>query len=88
MATIIHWMTRFKPLARLIARNGRKTRNTRRILIVDTALDAEKKVIRDTQTTRRSNKLAADRQNAPSWKTNPYTVNFRVSSIVNTEVKK
>jgi hypothetical protein len=32
-------MTRFNPFARLMARKGRKTRNTRRILMVDTALE-------------------------------------------------
>lgn len=44
--------------------------------------------INETQTTNKSSKLKADRQNAPSWKTNPYEINLRSNSIVNTEVKK
>ena len=44
--------------------------------------------ISETQTTSKSNKLKADRQNAPSCKTKPYEINLSNSSIVKTAVKK
>lgn len=43
---------------------------------------------KDTQTTSKSNRLNADLQKAPSCKTKPYAINFRISSIVKTAVKK
>lgn len=42
----------------------------------------------DTQTTNKSSRLKADRQNAPLWNTKPYDISLRSSSIVKTVVKK
>jgi len=44
--------------------------------------------MREAQTTRRSSRLKADRQNAPSWMMKPYETILRQISIVKTEVKK
>ena len=56
----------FNPLARLMARKGRRTRSTLKILTTEIAPDVKPKEMSDTQTTRRSSKLNADRQKAPS----------------------
>lgn len=42
----------------------------------------------ETQTTNKSSRLKADRQNAPLWNTKPYDISLRSSSIVKTVVKK
>jgi len=55
-----------RPFARLIARNGRSTRSTRRILTTDIARSLITIDINDTATTTRSRILNRLRQNAPS----------------------
>lgn len=44
--------------------------------------------IKETQTTKISSRLNAERQNAPLCRTKPYEINFSSSSIVKTAVKK
>jgi hypothetical protein len=41
----------------------------------------------ETVTTRRSRRLKADLQKAPSWRTNPYVMTLMAISTVNTLVK-
>lgn len=48
----------------------------------------ENTVNNETATTKRSNKLKNDRQNAPSCKTKPYEIILKIISKVKTAVKK
>ena len=54
-----------RPFARLIARNGRKTRSTRRILTTEIARSLMNMEINETATTTISRILKRFRQNAP-----------------------
>lgn len=61
----------FKPLARLMARNGLSTRRTRRILTTEIARSLMTIEISETETTTISKILKRFRQNAPGWRIKP-----------------